>query len=165
MSTWDFSEAIKNIVAAITIVKQKKGKSSSKELVLRRRLPAPPAAKKKVISVDITCFARTAIPLYHHRMQEGVMARSCSSIYFIRSISKPGGVQKGAGVTPLLRGRRRDWFRRALNQSCEPFLVRLEVGLFHLDRAGIIGQHVEELPSEGPYPLVASGGSHQIDPL
>ena len=39
----------------------------------------------------------------------------------------------------------------------EPLPVRLQVGLFHLDRAGVIGQHLEEHPSEGSHRLVAVG--------
>jgi hypothetical protein len=78
-------------------------------------------------------------------------------------MSMRGGVKKGA--TPLLRGRRRDWISRALNERFEPFPVSLEVGLFHLDRAGVVCQHLKELPSERSYTLLAAGGSHQVDRL
>ena len=68
-------------------------------------------------------------------------------------------------ATRLLRGGCRDGFRRALNEGFEPFPVSLQVGLFHLDRAGVIGQHLEEHPSEGSHASFAVGGSHEVDPL
>ncbi len=68
-------------------------------------------------------------------------------------------------VPEHLRGGCRDWFRTILNEIFEPFPVRLEVGLFHLGRAGVIGEHLEEHLAERTHAMAADAGSHEVYPL
>ena len=33
-----------------------------------------------------------------------------------------------------------------MDEGVKPLLVRFQIGVFHFDRAGVVGQHVEEHP-------------------
>ncbi len=52
-----------------------------------------------------------------------------------------------------------------LNERFETSPVRLQVGPFHLDRAGVIRQKLEEHLSEDSHRLVAVRRTHEVDPL
>ena len=52
-----------------------------------------------------------------------------------------------------------------LNKRFEPLPVGLQVGIFHLDRAGVVGQHVEEHSPKDARDLLALRGVHQVHAL
>ena len=63
-------------------------------------------------------------------------------------------------------GRHGLWWRRIrLDEGLEPLPARIQVSVFHFDRAGGVGQLVEEHPPKKSQPVAACSGVDEVDQL